>query len=200
MIRLIAFLGNYGTLYEKTRHNVAWLFLEYLAASNTNPLSSLPAYKDWKEKFSARYSSLTLMGEKVHLLTPLTYMNKSGLSVGEAANFFKIKTAEILVIHDELELPFGVVSFKVAGGLGGHNGLRSIRDALGGQDFLRLRFGLGKPSGVDIADYVLSPFDRAQEEALPKIFSVGENLLRDALKVTGDYDLLAKKMGKVHAF
>ena len=147
MIRLVVFLGNYGREYEKTRHNVAWIFEKSL--SITQSLS-------WQKKFNGNYASTEIDGQRIYFLKPETYMNNSGLSIIEIANFFKIKAEETLVVHDELELPFGTVSFKWAGGLGGHNGLRSTKAVFNTADFWRLRFGISKPSGANIADYVLS--------------------------------------------
>lgn len=175
MIRLVAFLGNYGSEYERTRHNTAWQFA-----------SALPFYNalSWQTKFSGQYSVLSFeefcslcekripsllnkegklvtpknAPDKIYFLKPETYMNLSGESIGKLASFFKIKPEEILVVHDELELPPGTYSLKWAGGLAGHNGLRSTKNVLGTADFWRLRFGIGKPSNVDIADYVLSNF------------------------------------------
>ena len=117
MIRLYAFLGNYGAEYARTRHNVAWQFLE-----------SLPFYGSLRfaNKFKGEFAAYETAAGRVYLLRPLTYMNLSGDSVAELARFHQIGIDEILVIHDELELPFGTFGFKFGGGLGGHNGLRSM--------------------------------------------------------------------------
>ena len=175
MIKLVAFLGNYGSEYEKTRHNVAWQFA-----------SQLPFYNrlNFQNKFKGDYAVVETSvlahwfaetgmyskkdgsdpivpggsPDKIYFLKPLTYMNLSGESVGELARFYKILPEEILVVHDELELPLGTVSLKWSGGLGGHNGLRSMKSTFGTADFWRLRFGLTKPQNRDIADYVLSNF------------------------------------------
>lgn len=160
MIKLFAFLGNYGSRYENTRHNAAWIFFRFLSLSALSSLS-------FSKKFTADFAFSTRDdGEKVFFLFPLTYMNNSGLSVAEAVSFYKIKAEEILIIHDELELPLGFVSLKYSGGLGGHNGLRSIKTRLGNADFWRLRLGIGRPENEerDIADYVLSPFSSQEME------------------------------------
>lgn len=175
MIKLVAFLGNYGSEYAGTRHNVAWTFAEQLPFYNK--LSFQNKFKgdyavvetqtlaQWFAEanlFAKKDGSAPLVPEnapdKIYFLKPLTYMNASGESVGELAGFYKIKPEEILVVHDELELPMGTVSLKWSGGLGGHNGLRSMKAAFGTADFWRLRFGLTKPVDRDIADYVLSKF------------------------------------------
>ena len=188
MIKLVAFLGNYGAEYEKTRHNVAWQFA-----------SQLPFYQklNFQLKFKGDYAAvetLTLAEwfaqtkmyakkdgsapnvpenapDKIYFLKPLTYMNLSGESVGELARFFKIEASEILVVHDELELPLGTVSLKWSGGLGGHNGLRSMKSVFGTADFWRLRFGLTKPVNRDIADYVLSNFTADEQIILSQEFA-----------------------------
>ena len=212
MISLVAFLGNYGREYENTRHNAAWLFEKSL------PFSSEIR---WQEKFRGEYAVFEpealsaifartglLQGkdggafgvpsgapEKIYFLKPLTYMNLSGESIGELARFFKIKSDEILVVHDELELPFGTVSLKWSGGLGGHNGLRSTKATLGTADFWRLRFGIGKPESKDIADYVLSAFSAAERESLPLIFGEAGKLFARLL-LSSEPSRLISEWGK----
>ncbi|MDR2110545.1 MAG: aminoacyl-tRNA hydrolase, partial [Spirochaetaceae bacterium] len=138
---------------------------------------------------------------KIHLLKPETYMNISGESVARAAAFFKIRAESILVVHDELELPLGTVSFKFAGGLGGHNGLRSLKACLGTADFWRLRIGIGRPdsrqpgqggppgSGEGIVDWVLSPFGAAEIPLLEETLQALSPALMAAL-VRGPESLL----------
>ena len=125
------------------------------------------------------------------LVKPQTYMNLSGESIIEVANFYKIKPDEILVIHDELELELGVVSFKWSGGLGGHNGLRSTKQVLNTPDFWRLRFGIGRPQNdkMSVADWVLSKFSDEQQEILQNVFSQTNFLLVKVLlsKNPADY-------------
>ena len=163
LIEMAVFLGNYGKQYEKNRHNAAWLFADSLAAVSS---------ASWSAKFKGEAASITAFGRKIQLLKPHTFMNLSGESIVQAASFYKIKPEEILVVHDELELPFGTVSLKWSGGLGGHNGLRSVKSVFGTQDFWRLRFGLTKPAGKDIADYVLSPFSEDEQISLSQIFPI----------------------------
>ncbi len=193
MIKLIAFLGNYGAEYKKTRHNVAWLYAE-----------QLPFYNklNWQQKFKGEYAVVDISilaewfgttgmltkkngenpevpkeaPEKIFFLKPLTYMNLSGESIIAIANFYKIKPDEVLVIHDELELPLGTISLKWSGGLGGHNGLRSTKGVFGTADFWRLRFGISKPINANIADYVLSNFTEDEQIVLSQIFSQANEL------------------------
>ena len=194
MIQLVVFLGNYGREYERTRHNVAWQFQDSL------PFSSK---LNWQSKFKGQYASIETVQlaqelaksgilstkegnpvnipeeapSKIYFLKPETYMNLSGQSIIELANFFKIKPEEILVIHDELELPIGSISLKWSGGLGGHNGLRSTKAVLGTADFWRIRFGISKPANVNIADYVLSSFTEDERIILSQIFPQSAELL-----------------------
>ena len=207
MIQLVVFLGNYGSEYSKTRHNVAWQFLDSL------PFSSRFS---WQQKFKGEFLSFSreelssLFCEskilcakdgspvkvsdnappKVYFLKPLTYMNNSGLSAIELASFFKIKPEEILVVHDELEMALGFVSLKFSGGLGGHNGLRSMKSVFNTPDFWRLRFGLSKPSGIDIADYVLSPFSQDERIVLDSVFTQTHNLFAEILLSSSPEKLL----------
>lgn len=119
--------------------------------------------------------------QRLHFLMPETYMNLSGESVREAATFFKVPAERILVIHDELELPLGVASFKFSGGLGGHNGLRSMKACFGTADFWRLRLGIGRPDHPDIASWVLSDFTRDEAIALSLVLQAASAALVAAL-------------------
>ena len=163
-MKLIVGLGNPGTKYAKNRHNVGFFVVDDLRASLGLP--------DWKEKFSGVFTKGSAKGEDVVLLKPLTYMNESGRSVQPAVAFFHADVAkELIVIHDELDLPFGDVRLKVAGGHAGHNGLRSIMAVLGG-DFTRVRIGIGRPPAGfqgDVADYVLQNFDPIESATMGDI-------------------------------
>ncbi|HET7838344.1 MAG TPA: aminoacyl-tRNA hydrolase [Rectinemataceae bacterium] len=157
MIRLYAFLGNHGREYHGNRHNVAWLFLE-----------SLPFYDElrWERKFKGRHAVRETPAGRTWILMPETFMNLSGDAVAELMRFHQIEPAEVLAVHDEIEMGFGLFGFKMGGGLGGHNGLRSLEARLGTRDFARLRIGVGRPEHPDIADYVLSNFTKAERELL----------------------------------
>ena len=187
MLGLVAFLGNYGREYEQTRHNTAWLFEASLPfaprLSWTNKYKSEFCSVDW-EQFAAWLpeemqppSGAASEGRKLHFMKPLTYMNLSGDAIGEAARFFKIPPEDILIVHDEIELPLGTVSLKWSGGLGGHNGLRSAKTVLGTADFWRLRFGIGKPANGNVADYVLGPFSEDEQIVLAQVFAQAGPLL-----------------------
>ena len=152
---LVVGLGNPGREYERTRHNVGWRVVDELARRHGG---------SFRSKFSGKLAELRLGegGERVALLKPETYMNESGRSVGPAARFFKVSPEALLVVHDDVDLEPGRLQARLGGGLAGHNGLRSIAAALGTQDFLRLRIGVGRPGRGDrrpVADYVLSEFE-----------------------------------------
>jgi PTH1 family peptidyl-tRNA hydrolase len=150
---LVVGLGNPGREYARNRHNVGYLVVEELARRHGGT---------WRSKFSGQLTEIRLDGHKVALLKPETYMNESGRAVGAAARFYKLEPDEVLVIHDEGDFELGRLELKVGGGLGGHNGLRSVAQHLKTQDFLRLRIGVGRPERGDrrpLADYVLSNFE-----------------------------------------
>lgn len=163
-MKLICGLGNPGREYERHRHNVGFMIVDELCRRARVDLS--------QEKFDARIGQGTIRGEKVLFLEPQTYMNLSGRSLAGAARFYKIAPADVLVIHDELDLPFGRLQIKAGGGPGGHNGLKSIIGAMG-PDFVRLRFGIGKPEGPDakarVVGHVLSNFSSEEQARLPEL-------------------------------
>ena len=149
---LVAGLGNPGREYERTRHNVGWLVLDELASRHGGT---------YRGKFSGRLAEVRVDDHRLALLKPETYMNESGRSVAAAARFFKSPPASLGVVHDDVDLDEGRLQVRHGGGLAGHNGLRSLADALGSRDFLRVRIGVGRPGRGDrrpVSDYVLSPF------------------------------------------
>jgi peptidyl-tRNA hydrolase, PTH1 family len=149
---LVAGLGNPGPEHTGDRHNVGWLVVDELARRHGGT---------FKAKFRGRLGDIRLDGSKLALLKPETYMNESGSSIQAAGAFFKLPTEQILVVHDDVDLETGRLQARLGGGLAGHNGLRSIAQRLGSQDFLRLRVGVGRPGRGDprpVADYVLSRF------------------------------------------
>jgi PTH1 family peptidyl-tRNA hydrolase len=149
---LVVGLGNPGREHAADRHNVGWMVVDELARRHGG---------SFKSKFSGRLSELRVGESRVALLEPETYMNDSGRSLAAAARFFKVPVEDILVVHDDVDLETGRLQARAGGGLAGHNGLRSIAQGLGSQDFLRLRVGVGRPGRGDrrdVADYVLSRF------------------------------------------
>jgi peptidyl-tRNA hydrolase, PTH1 family len=150
---LVAGLGNPGPEYAANRHNVGWLVGDALARRHGG---------SFRSKFSGSLSELRLDGVRLGLLKPETYMNESGRSVGAAARFFKVERPELVVVHDDVDLEAGRLQARLGGGLAGHNGLRSLAQHLGGQDFMRLRIGVGRPGRGDprsVSDWVLSDFE-----------------------------------------
>lgn len=162
-IRLIVGLGNPGPEYEQTRHNAGFWLVANLA-------NSLPGCRLQREsRFNALMAKTAISGKEVWLLEPLTFMNRSGQSVGALARFYKIAPSEVLVVHDELDLLPGVAKLKKGGSSGGHNGLKDITAALGTQDYWRLRLGIGHPRSLNlqqgVADFVLHR-PRREEQGL----------------------------------
>ena len=171
MIRLYAFLGNHGREYSGNRHNVAWQLLE-----------SLPCYGElrWERKFRGRFATRETESGRVWILCPETFMNLSGDSAAELMRFYQIAPDELLAVHDELEMPFGFFGLKLGGGLGGHNGLRSLEARLGTRDYARFRIGIGRPEHSDIAGYVLSDFSGEERHLLASsVFPAAAKLLDD---------------------
>lgn len=164
---LVAGLGNPGKRYADTRHNLGYLVVERVV---------MRAGGQWKKKFSGLFTEIELERQRVLALEPATYMNESGESVAAAAGFYKIAPKDVLVVHDELDLPFGVLRLKIGGGEAGHNGVRSVTERLGTRDYVRLRIGVGKPpvgfSGTG-ADFVLQAFTPAERARLGDIVDQG---------------------------
>lgn len=186
MIKLIAALGNPGTEYLSNRHNVAWQLVEYFSFFDQ---------LNWQEKFNGSITSVNINNEKIHLVLPKTFMNRSGICVSSAAHFYKIEPEEILVIHDDLELNFGIVGFKYGGGLGGHNGLRSITSTLGTKDFNRFRIGISRPEHKDITSYVLGNFNKKEREELPLLLNESALILERDFEI--DFRELDKEKRKI---
>jgi PTH1 family peptidyl-tRNA hydrolase len=155
-MRLIVGLGNPGPHYALNRHNVGFMAADVIARAHL--------FAPYRKKFAGEFAEGALAGARAALLKPMTYMNESGQSVGEAARFFKIPVEDIVVIHDEIDLAPGRLRVKLGGGTAGHNGLESIVDHLGA-DFLRVRIGVGHPGDPErVADYVLADFAKAERE------------------------------------
>ena len=177
---LVAGLGNPGREHARDRHNAGWMVADELARRHG---------ATFRSKFSGRLAEARLGEAKIALLEPETYMNESGRSIAAAGRFFKVAPEDVLVVHDDVDLEVGRLQARLGGGLAGHNGLRSIATALGTQDFLRLRIGVGRPTRGDrrpVADYVLSPFE-PEDDADAIIASAAdavESLVSDGLDAT----------------
>ena len=177
---LVVGLGNPTREHARDRHNVGWLVADELARRHGG---------SFRSKFSGQLAEIRVEDARLALLKPETYMNLSGQSVSAAARFFKVVPEAIAVVHDEVDLEPGRLQARLGGGLAGHNGLRSIRQALGTPDFLRLRVGVGRPGRGDrrpVADYVLSPFDPEEDSEgyVARAADALELLARDGLDET----------------
>jgi peptidyl-tRNA hydrolase, PTH1 family len=177
-MRLIVGLGNPEDEYEGTRHNVGFEAVDALAKRAGVRFSD--------KKFKARVARGEIAGESCVLLKPQTYMNLSGESVGPALGFFKLSTSDVIVLHDELDVPLGRLKLKQGGGHGGHNGLRSLKQHLPDDNFVRVRIGIGRPPpNWDSADYVLARFSKSErgeaDRAVDEAADAVESILKDGL-------------------
>ncbi|MCA9552774.1 MAG: aminoacyl-tRNA hydrolase [Myxococcales bacterium] len=180
---IVVGLGNPGREYEDTRHNVGFMVVDALAER--------AGVQVCDKKFKARVGRARLEGEDCLLMKPETFMNLSGESVGPALGFFKLSTAQVIVVHDELDLPLGTVRLKKGGGHGGHNGLRSLKQHLPDDGFVRVRIGIGKPPPQwDTADYVLSRFASSERAVADSALNEAASAVRAVLK-----DGIGKAMG-----
>lgn len=185
-MKLIVGLGNPGDRYEDTRHNVGFQVVDALARKAGIGLTS--------SKFSGELGQGALKGEKAALLKPQTFMNCSGDSVAPAARFYKVYGEDLIVIHDELDMPLGRLQLKKGGGTGGHHGLDSIIDRLGTDDFVRVRIGIGKPENKErTVGHVLGGFSKDEaplwEEVSQKAITAIEALVAKGLaKAMNDYN------------
>lgn len=165
MVKLLVFLGNPGKDYANTRHNIGWMVAHQLYPNIS-----------WSDKFQG----LTATDGSSRLLKPTTYMNESGRSVRPCMDFYGYTLDEVLVVHDDLELPYGTLKLQKGGGLGGHNGLKSIKAHTQGDEFLRLRIGIGRPSHGSVASFVLQRFTAEEEISLPLVLNLAEKMLKDS--------------------
>ena len=163
-MKVIVGLGNPGVHYKRTRHNIGFQVVDRLAEIHHILIST--------KRFKSFYGTGWIDAERVILVKPMTFMNRSGEAVKKAIHFFHIGIDDLIIIHDDLDLPFGRLRFKRRGGDGGHQGVRSIIELLGENSFLRLKAGIGRPpQGMDPAGYVLTSFDRVEQSHLNEIVS-----------------------------
>jgi peptidyl-tRNA hydrolase, PTH1 family len=174
MAKLIVGLGNPGPQYSWTRHNAGFMVLDRLSRIAGIPIT--------KKAFSGLAGDGTWAGERVYLLMPQTFMNRSGRSVAEALRFYKLSPADLIVIHDELDIPFGKVRLKEGGGHGGHNGLRSVGQETGSSDYARIRVGIGRPQHGDVVNYVLTNFAKPEMDSLLEVLDRSVDALEMILK------------------
>lgn len=187
-IKLIVGLGNPGPRYQQTRHNAGFWFIDELAlAFHAHPLS--------ESRFHGDACKTRIGGQDVWLLKPDTFMNLSGQAISAISRFYKIPVEQILVVHDELDLPPGTARLKRGGGHGGHNGLRDTIEKMGSKDFARLRIGIGHPGDKSrVHDYVLHPATRDEQIEMDTSISRAVNVIEDV--VNGEWD---RAMNKLHS-
>lgn len=183
---LVVGLGNPGPKYASHRHNVGFMVVDLLARRW--------GASAFREKFRGEFVKAACGGTDVVLLKPMTFMNLSGESVRPAMDFFKVPLERVLVVHDELDLPFGTCRIKVGGGAAGHNGLKSVTRHAGGNGYLRLRVGIDRPRGQRPEGYVLSDFSAAERAELPDLLDRTASMVESVVA-----DGPAKAMNRWHA-
>lgn len=187
-VRLIVGLGNPGPEHEQTRHNAGFWFVDGISEQHHCRLR-------YEARFHGDVGRCELRGHDCRLQRPATYMNRSGQAVVALTHFFRIPRDEVLVVHDELDLPAGVARLKRGGGHGGHNGLRDLIAHLGGNDFLRLRIGIGHPGNRDqVIDYVLQRPSKQDREMIQGAIERAVDVM--PLAVSGE---LERAMHKLHS-
>lgn len=170
---ILAGLGNPGPKYQWTRHNAGFLFLDRIA--------HLEGLSIDRKQFNGMTGQWERSSKRLILLKPQTYMNLSGRSIMPALQFYKLKPEQLIVVHDEIDLPLGTARLKQGGGHGGQNGLRSIMEMLGRGDFLRLRIGIGRPAHGDVSNYVLGNFTPPEMEIFARVLDGALDMLETAL-------------------
>ncbi len=170
-MKIIVGLGNPGIQYRMSRHNIGFQVVDRLAQINNLTVRT--------KRFKSLYGRGSIDSQQVILTKPITFMNRSGEAVKKATDFFHLSVEDLVVVHDDMDLPFGRVRFKRRGGDGGHQGVRSIIDSLGESAFLRLKVGIGRPpQGMDPADYVLEAFDKSEQSRLDQVLSQAAGSLK----------------------
>jgi len=170
-MKLIIGLGNPGKDYQNTRHNIGFMVID-------NYLGNV----SFQKKFNAEYYETNINNEKVIFIKPLTFMNLSGNAVGDFARFYKVDLSDILVIHDDLDLPVGKYKIKVNSSSGGHNGIKSIISSLNSEAFARLKIGISNNKDIDTKDYVLGKFSKEEINTYKNLYPEFNNIINDFLK------------------
>lgn len=170
-MKLIAGLGNPGKKYDRTKHNTGFMTMDYYLKQNNLTLD--------KNKFDGLWTKQKINEQDVVLLEPQTYMNDSGKSVSQVANFFKIAPVDVLIIQDDMDMPIGKIRVKANGKSGGHNGIKSIIRDLGTDKFNRLKIGIRHPQKTTVVSWVLTPFNDEQQKLMDHAFATSSNIIND---------------------
>jgi len=170
-VQMVVGLGNPGKEYERTRHNIGFRVLDHLSFAHDLVFRG--------SRWRADVARGDLWGRDMLLVKPMTFMNRSGEAVGAICRFYDLRPEEVVVVHDDLDLPFARVKVARGRGAGGHNGVKSLIDHLGSRDFIRVRIGIGRPpQGVEPSNYVLSPFAKSEEEKIVEVLEHAVEALR----------------------
>ena len=173
-MKIIAGLGNPGKKYDGTKHNTGFMALDHFLQKNALNLE--------REKFEGKYTKQKIAGIDVILLEPQTFMNDSGRSVAQFAHFFKVEPQDILIVHDDMDMPLGKIRIRANGKSGGHNGIKSIIRDLGTNNFNRLKIGIRHPANVteaSVVSWVLSPFNTEQKRLMDEAFATASEVITD---------------------
>ena len=185
-MKLVVGLGNPGKEYENTRHNVGFNIIDkYLESKNL---------KLDKDKFNGKYVKTNINNEEVIFLEPQTYMNNSGESISSIMKYYKINIEDILIIQDDLDMEIGKIKLKEKSSSGGHNGIKSIEENLGSEEYKRLKIGISNNKDIDTKDYVLGKFSKEDKEILDNTYSICMNIIDDYFNM--NFDLLMGKYNK----
>lgn len=171
LMKIIAGLGNPGQKYDKTKHNTGFMTMDHYLDEKGLSLD--------KDKFEGLWTKQKVNGEDVILLEPQTYMNESGRSVSQVANFFKVDPENILIIQDDMDMPIGKIRIRANGKSGGHNGIKSIIRYLGTEKFNRLKIGIRHPKNATVVSWVLTPFNDEQQKLMDDAFDTSVKIIDD---------------------
>ena len=171
LMKIIAGLGNPGQKYDKTKHNTGFMTMDHYLDEKGLSLD--------KDKFEGLWTKQKINGEDVILLEPQTYMNESGRSVSQVANFFKVDPEDILIIQDDMDMPIGKIRIRANGKSGGHNGIKSIIRDLGTEKFNRLKIGIRHPKNATVVSWVLTPFNDEQQKLMDDAFDTSVDIIDD---------------------
>ncbi|MDF7639481.1 aminoacyl-tRNA hydrolase [Lactobacillus sp. ESL0791] len=170
-MKIIAGLGNPGKKYDQTKHNTGFMALDNYLRKNNLALD--------KDKFEGLWTKQKVAGEDAIFLEPQTFMNDSGRSVAQVANFFKVKPEDIMIIHDDMDMPIGKIRLRAGGKSGGHNGIKSIIRDLGTDKFNRLKIGIRHPEKATVVSWVLTPFNDEQQKLMDAAFATSGEIIAD---------------------